>query len=157
MTQKLSNSNRLKMVILAPSPSVSEGPATSHQLMSLFSSKGNLSPREAWMAVHGQIVIDNRAQECAVLVDYLRATITIPALNQPPVLTTDRTISWSYSLRPPSCKLFRKGLPFPQHCTSKVATKSDCRRIAIFFQNTNTQQQQHRTQTAHKHIHHTHN
>jgi hypothetical protein len=36
---------------------------------------GNLSPREAWMAVHGQIVIDNRAQECAVLVDYLRAAM----------------------------------------------------------------------------------
>ena len=48
---------------------------------------GNLSPREAWMAVHGQIVIDNRAQECAVLVDYLRAAITISGLGQPPVLT----------------------------------------------------------------------
>ena len=43
----------------------------------LFLVAGNLSPREAWMAVHGQNVIDNRAQEC----------ITIPALNQPPVLT----------------------------------------------------------------------
>ena len=48
---------------------------------------GDLSPREAWMAVQGQIVIDNRAQECAVLVDYLRAAITISGLGQPPVLT----------------------------------------------------------------------
>jgi hypothetical protein len=39
------------------------------------------------MAVQGQIVIDNRAQECAVLVDYLRAAITISGLGQPPVLT----------------------------------------------------------------------
>jgi hypothetical protein len=47
---------------------------------------GNLSPREAWMAVQGQIVIDNRSQECSVLVDYLRAALTISGLDQPPVL-----------------------------------------------------------------------
>ena len=47
---------------------------------------GPLTPREAWIAVKGQIDTDNNAVSCAPLVDYFRAALTLTAGNALPPL-----------------------------------------------------------------------
>jgi len=47
---------------------------------------GPQTPRALWQLVHGQIVLDNRAEDCKPLIDFLRAALTVSVVNESPVL-----------------------------------------------------------------------
>ena len=67
-----------------PKPSEYAEPAMFHQHMFLFFSP---DPCQAWTTVRAQINIDERNQSCALLLDYLRCSITISQNGQLPVLS----------------------------------------------------------------------
>jgi hypothetical protein len=49
---------------------------------------GPLSPRQAWETVRAQIMVDQREESCAPLINFLRCAITISQAGQAPVLCT---------------------------------------------------------------------
>jgi len=45
-----------------------------------------VSPRQAWERLHGQLVIDQKLQECAPLLQWLSLALTVPVVGDPSVL-----------------------------------------------------------------------